>query len=346
MSWWRNLRPRGAGLRVAAAWDGRELIGVLPLMRVRTGRLDELVGLAPAMAVRGVGLTAPGAEAPAAALLARALASDAPAHRLRLEQVALDDPLPGLLRDAWPGLLRPEIHRGAPSPVPVMRMQGLDYEGWLAAKSSNFRQRVRRERRRMEGRGATLRMVTAPGDVAEALDAFTRLHGAKWGARSPLSGPEGHAMMRDAAAALGHDRFRMHVIEAGGHAVSVQLFVAAGGELIYWNGGWDPDWAQHSPALVGIVAALEDGFARGEVRLDLGEDDSYDYKVRLADGDDPVQRVTLVPRGARYGGALAATAPARARALARRGAARLPPGVRARAARLRDRAADPAGRSA
>lgn len=328
------MRPAGARLCVAAAWQGDELIGLLPLMRVRDGLLDELVGLAPGMAVRGVGLLAPGMEAPAAAVLARALASLPPAHRLRLEQVGVADPLPALLHEAWPGLLRPGLERGAPSAVPVMAMEGLDYEGWLAAKSSNFRQRVRRERRRMEGRGATLAM---PGDregIDRALDAFTRLHGAKWGERSPLSGTAGDAMMREAARALGPDRFRVHVIEAEGAGVSVQLFVAAGGELVYWNGGWDPDWAQHSPALVGIVAALEDGFARGERRLDLGEDDSYDYKIRLADGDAPVQRVVLTPRGRRYPGALAATAPVRGRRLARRAVDRLPDGLRGHVRRL------------
>ncbi|HWH14515.1 MAG TPA: GNAT family N-acetyltransferase [Miltoncostaeaceae bacterium] len=329
-AWWGALRPPGAELRVAAAWDGGDLIGLLPAMRLRTGRMDELVGLAPAMAVRGVALAAPGVEAPAAALLARAITSDAAVHRLRLEQVATDDPLPGLLQQAWPGLLRPELRRGAPSPVPVMGMDGMDYEGWLAAKSSNFRQRVRRERRRMEARGAELRMATAPAEVERALEAFAALHGARWGDRSPLSGPGGHEMMRRAAAALGPDRFRAHVIEAEGRAVSVQLFVAAGGELIYWNGGWDPDWAQHSPALVGIVAALEDGFARGERRLDLGEDDSYDYKQRLADGDAPVQRITLTPRGRRYPAALAADAPRLGRALARRAVARVPADLRRR----------------
>jgi CelD/BcsL family acetyltransferase involved in cellulose biosynthesis len=137
-------------------------------------------------------------------------------------------------------------------------------------------------------------------------------------------------MMREAARAMGPERFRVHVIEVDGAAVSVQVFIAAGGELIYWNGGWDPDWAQHSPALTGIVAALEDGFARGATRLDLGEDDSYDYKTRIADGDDPVQRAVLTPRGRRYPAALALSAPAHARRAARWAFRRLPSSVRDR----------------
>lgn len=329
LAWWHALRPDDADLRVAACWHGDDLIGIVPTMRVRSGRLVELVALAPSLSGRGVALAEPGRAPLVAALAARALATDG-AHRLRFERIDVDDPFPGLLRAAWPGLVRPEVEEGPPLAVPTLDMAGMDFDAWLASKSSNFRQRVRRERRRMEGRGAVLRFAVDPADREWALAQFHRLHAAKWAERSVLASDGGHRMMLEAAGALGPDRFRIHVIESGGAAVSVQLFVAAGRELIYWNGGWDPDWAQHSPALTGIVAALEDGFARGETRLDLGEDDSYDYKTRIADGDRPVRRVVLTPRGRRYPGAVLATAPARAKRLAKAAVGHAPAPVRAR----------------
>lgn len=334
MAWWRTMRPAGAMLRVAVAWSGDDLVGIVPLMRVRTGWMDELVGLAPGMAVRGVALAAPGSEAVVAALVARALAGETPPHRVRLEQVDLRDPFPGLLAAAWPGAMRPVVEHGEPSPVPTLVMAGQDYDGWLASKSGNFRQRTRREGRRMEARGATMRIAEDREDLQWALGEFHRLHASKWADRSALASDAGLGMMRAAAEALGPERMRVHVIEADGAAVSVQVFVTAGGELIYWNGGWNPDWAQHSPAHVGIVAALEDGFARGDLRLDLGEDDSYDYKTRIANGSDPVWRVLLYPRGPRYVQALALTAPQRARRTARGLVGRLPEGVSARLRRL------------
>lgn len=329
LAWWHALRPADAELRVAVCWQGDELIGILPTMRIRSGRLSELVALAPALSGRGVALARPGREPLVAAMAARLLAAE-PAHRLRFERIDIDDPWPDLLRDAWPGLARPEMERGPAMPVPTLDMSGMDFDGWLASKSSNFRQRVRRERRRMEGRGATLRMAAEPADRAWALDEFHRLHAARWADRSVLASDGGHRMMQEAADRLGPDRFRIHVIECRGEAVSVQLFVAAGRELIYWNGGWDPDWAQHSPALTGIVAALEDGFARGETRLDLGEDDSYDYKTRIADGDHPVRRVVITPRGRRYPAAVAASAPARGKRAARALLSHMPTPLRER----------------
>lgn len=319
---------------MAAAWSGDTLIGVAPFMRTRTRGLDELVGLADGMSVRGPVVYAPGAARLSAALVARALAGETPPHLIRIGQVDLDDPWPEHLRAAWPSALPATLARGPASPVPVLAMAGLDHETWLASKSGNFRQRTRREVRRMEARGARLGFVTDPAGMDRALAEFHRLHAARWGDRSVLASPAGLQMMRSAAAALGPDRFRVHLIEVDGAAVSVQIFVAAGGELVYWNGGWDPDWAQHSPALTGIVAALQDGFARGDRRLDLGEDDSYDYKTRIADGDAPVAGVTITPRGPRYAGTLVLTAPRRARRLARRGADRLPDDVRERVRRL------------
>lgn len=311
-------------------------------MRRRHRGVDEVVGLAPGMAVRGAVLLAPGDEPRAAARIAHAWHAAGAPHRLTFPQTDVDDPFPALVRDAWPTPVRPAVRWGAPRAVPVMDMRGRGYDEWLVSKSSNFRQRVRREGRRMEAKGATFRLAETPDDLDWALGEFHRLHAAKWGARSPLSSAEGLEMMRRAAAAMGPGRMRVHVIQVDDRAVSVQVFVAHGGELIYWNGGWDPEWAAHSPALVGIVAALEDGFARGDRRLDLGEDDTYDYKKRIADGDAPVATVVLTPRGVKYPAALAVTAPERVAPLVRkaaRAAVRHPRGPWELARRLRRRGA-------
>lgn len=330
LAWWRQLAPSGARLHTAAAWDGERLIGLAAAIRMRSGRIDEVVGLAPGMSVRGAVLLHPDDPPAAAAVLAHAFHDAGSPHRYRWPQVARDDDFPALLRDAWPTTLRPGLEYGAWMPVPTMQMPDDGFEAWSASKSSNFRQRIRREGRRMEAKGATMRLVEDPADMDAALAEFHRLHAAKWGARSPLSSVAGDRMMRAAAEALGAQGMRIHLIEVDGAAVSVQVFITRGGELIYWNGGWDPEWAQHSPALVGIVAALEDGFARGDHRLDLGEDDSYDYKTRIADGGYEVTTVTLAPRGPRYLATMAYTAPQRAKRVARTLVRRLPDGLRQR----------------
>lgn len=95
---------------------------------------------------------------------------------------------------------------------------------------------------------------------------------------------------------VGSGRFRAVVIETNDLVVSVQLFVAAGGEVAYWNGGWDPEWAPLSPAIQGIVAGIEDAMRRGDRRIDFGQGDHH-YKRRLADGDAPISWAVLSPPG-------------------------------------------------
>jgi len=116
---------------------------------------------------------------------------------------------------------------------------------------------------------------------------------------------------------------RVWTVEAGGSVVSAQLFFAAGGEVVYWNGGWDPAWSHERPALAAIYAAVEECFARGDARLDFGEG-AHDYKLRFANADDPVAWATVVPRGAAYPVARAATAPRRMRGAARQAARAMP----------------------
>jgi CelD/BcsL family acetyltransferase involved in cellulose biosynthesis len=53
------------------------------------------------------------------------------------------------------------------------------------------------------------------------------------------------------------------------------------------------------PTMLTILAALEDGIARGERRLDLGAG-THPYKLRFADGDDPLAWGGLIVRNARW----------------------------------------------
>jgi CelD/BcsL family acetyltransferase involved in cellulose biosynthesis len=139
---------------------------------------------------------------------------------------------------------------------------------------------------------------------------------------------------------LPSERFRVWTITADGAPVTVQIFIAAGGEVTYWNGGWDPEWSALSPAMIGICAGVEDAFARGERRVDFGEGEHH-YKTRLADGDDEIAWFVLYPRGPGYPRTLVVTAPARAKGLARSALARLPEPVRERVGRLRGRGEEP-----
>ena len=103
----------------------------------------------------------------------------------------------------------------------------------------------------------------------------------------------------EAAAAMGPDRLRLWAAEVEGELISVQLFQAAGGEVKYWNGGWLEEHADVKPTMLTILAAIEDAIARGERRLDLGAG-THDYKLRFADGEDPLAWGGLIVRNRRW----------------------------------------------
>jgi CelD/BcsL family acetyltransferase involved in cellulose biosynthesis len=87
--------------------------------------------------------------------------------------------------------------------------------------------------------------------------------------------------------------------EIDGVPISIQMFLAAGGEIKYWNGGWLEEHADLKPTMLTILAALEDGIARGERRLDLGAG-THAYKLRFADSEDPLTWGGLIVRNARW----------------------------------------------
>ena len=181
-------------------------------------------------------------------------------------------------------------------------------------------------RRRLEKQGGAVREIRDPAEVPGARDAMLALHVERWDGRgdSNLTRPGVPGLLADAAMALGPDRLRLWAAEIDGELISVQLFVSAGGELKYWNGGWSEQHADVKPSMLTILAALEDAIARGQRRLDLGVG-THAYKLRFATGEDtltwggvivrnrrwPRTRVELAPRVLRYHGkALARRLPA------------------------------------
>lgn len=302
LAWWRHARPEGAALRVIAVHDDGELIGVAPLWaegggagatsyRVLAGGLSAPVGP----------LATPGREAEVAAAFAGALADASPRPRAIVLEGARGEPDWAVaLCQGWHG--RPPWRHATPVVAsPTVDLASADYDEWLATKTSNFRQQARRFRRRLEKEGAKFAILGAD-DAERAIAAWVNLHGARWSGRGGSSAlVDGIApMLIDAARALGPlGRFRAVTIEIGGEIVSVQLFVAAGGEVSYWNGGFDERLDRFKPAQQTLLFAIEDALARGERRVDLGPG-AQDYKLRLADAEHRVETVTLVPRGATY----------------------------------------------
>ncbi|MGD9694496.1 MAG: GNAT family N-acetyltransferase [Thermoleophilia bacterium] len=327
IAWRRHVAPREALTRVVTVRDGGRLVGLAPFL-VDRGPLGiayaRMFGT-PSLPQRSGILAAPGREEEVVRLVARALAASDPAPGvISLQRIDAGAAAPSLLRRAWPEPLGARLHWHQREPAPVLSLAGRGYDDWLATKGSRTRQKLRRARRRLAERGVAFALAESPAEVAEALDAYRRMHGAHWGDRSRLWREPSMAMLREAAERLvPSGGMRLYLLRTADGIISVEIVLAAGGEAALWNRGWDPAWARESASMVALHDVIEHCFAVGDVRLDLGEK-AQPYKLRLSDGDDPVAWATLIPRGRSFPQAVVATAPERWRHRARAAAMRLP----------------------
>jgi CelD/BcsL family acetyltransferase involved in cellulose biosynthesis len=339
LAWWRRLAPAGALLRAVAVWDGERLAGVAPWW-VEPSAQDRAVYrlLAAPVTHRVEPVAQPARRGEVAAAVARALATADP----RPDYVAFDGAdgagaWQAAIATRWPGRT-PYALTERTSPAPVMELRADGYEGWLNGKSKNFRQQARRFRRKLEQAGGRIRMARTPQELEADVEAFVRLHHERWEGRggSSLRGDVAGMLLDAGGALLASERLRLWVVELERRPIAVVVFLAAGAHALYWNGGFDEAAAEHKPALLALLAGVEDCFARGERRLDLGGG-KQDYKLRLADENLPLAWGGLVPRDRRYVRNRVALLPREAGGLARRALWLLPEGQQARVRAVRAR---------
>jgi CelD/BcsL family acetyltransferase involved in cellulose biosynthesis len=300
LSWWRHMAPSPSELRMLALREGDDLVALAPWFahRGEGGRLD-MRFLGAELSDRVDVLCVPGREREVAAALRAGILALSP----RPDLVAFEA-VPE--RSRWTReLAGARLARYENSvivaPTVALPQDGAGFEGWMASRSSNFRSQMRRMRRRLAERGGQVRQIVDPGETGAALDALLSMHAGRWEGRaeSRLTGPGVREWLGEAAAAMGPDRLRLWAAEIDGELISVQLFQAAGSEIKYWNGGWLEQHADVKPTMLTILAAIEDAIARGQRRLDLGAG-THDYKLRFADGEDPIAWGGLIVRNGRW----------------------------------------------
>ncbi len=303
LSWWKHVRPPGTALRIVAVRDGSELVALAPwFLHVAEDKRSDMRFLGAELSDRVDILCRSGRERDVFQALRQALGTVTPQPDLvAFEAVSLRSPWPDLLASGLSGHMRFSRFRNSIRPAPVVMLTADTPEAWLAGRSSNFRGQMGRLRRRLERRGGSVRHINDPTETQVALSALLELHADRWEGRgeSKLLSAGVEELIREAAFALGPERLRLWAIEIDGELISVQLFLAAGGEIKYWNGGWSEQHADLKPSMLTILAALQDGITRGERRLDLGAG-THAYKLRFADDQDPLTWGGLVVRNRRW----------------------------------------------
>jgi CelD/BcsL family acetyltransferase involved in cellulose biosynthesis len=303
VAWLRHGGGDG-DVRVAVAERDGRVVGVAPY--VAATRRSGVRELRPVgHGAHRIGPVAAPEELPAVGReLARALAAAEPgADVVAFEAVDADSPWPDLFADGWASR-RPVVHWDGATTLsaPAITLSPDGFDAWLAGKSPNFRQQVRRLRRRIASAGGSFRVSATEAELERDLAAFEELHHGRWAGRggTALMLRSYRELLLDCGRALlPAERFRLWVLTLDGRVVSAQIFLAAGDQVAYFNGGFDERVGDLKPGLMTIVAAVEDAFRRGERRMDLGGG-ALPYKLRLADDDAPLVWKTLFPRGRRY----------------------------------------------
>ncbi len=316
-TWHRHF---GGRLLLTAARDrAGHLVGVLPLYisATRPLRTMRFIGTGPADQL------GPLCRAADRGAVGRALR-----HALQWRRWPCDllvaEKLP---REAgWSALVGGAVAERESSPV--LPIDGATWADFLASRSANFRQQLRRRERRLEREhGATFRFADDPDRLAHDLEALFDLHDARWDGGSQAFAGSRRAFHQDfAAQAMRRGWLRLWFLEVAGRPLAGWYGFRFGGVEWYYQAGRDLDWEKWSVGSVLLAHTIRSAFEDGcrDYRFLLGDEP---YKDRFATKDPGLETV-LVPataagRAALAGVGAARRLPARAKrpigAIARRG---------------------------
>lgn len=280
-TWWRHFgTDRRALVTACRSADGR-IIGILPFYQwsSRPLRVLRFIGhgagdqLGPVYAMED--------EEAIADAMRRVLAS------LRWD-VFLGDQLPASA--LWSSFLGAKVLLKEGNPVLRAPIGGWD--GFLARRSSNFRQQLgRRERRLGREHRLAFRLVQDAHELPEALDTLFRLHALRWPEGSGFQARE--AFHREVAAiGLARGWTRIWLLELDGEAVAAWYGLRFGGTESYYQAGRDPAWDHRSVGFVLLAHSIRRAFEDGmeEYRFLRGQEA---YKYRFAEEDLGLETIAL-----------------------------------------------------
>ena len=282
--WWREF-GEGRPLRLTACRDDAgEIVALLPLYLsagrpLRTlrflghGPADQLGPVCPPELIEST---------------TRELRSGL-AERFWDWDVFIADRLPG--DHDWQGLL--EGNRLESESSPLMRIDGRGWDEFLASRSSNFREQVRRRERKL-AREHNLRFrLTTAERFEEDFNTLVRLHDARWGEGSSTFEQRLERFHREfAALALERGWLRLWIMEVDGSPVAVWYGFRYGGVESYYNSGRDREWDRYRVGFVLLAHTMREAFddGMGEYRMLRGGEE---YKSRFASEDPGVETIAL-----------------------------------------------------
>jgi CelD/BcsL family acetyltransferase involved in cellulose biosynthesis len=192
--------------------------------------------------------------------------------------------------EGWSSLLGGRVLEVEASPA--ISIAGVDWEGFLAARSRNFRQQVRRHERRLAERGELRFRLSDRERLADDLETLFALHDARWSdGDSGAFTPALRTMHREfAKAAQEHGWLRLWLLELDGTPLAAWYGFRFDDAEWFYQSGREPQADHVGSALLAhtIRAAIEDGIP--EYRLLRGDEQ---YKSRFADHDPGLETIAV-----------------------------------------------------
>jgi CelD/BcsL family acetyltransferase involved in cellulose biosynthesis len=234
-TWWRYYGHNRPLTVIACRRPGCEPVAFVPLYLAasRPVRLARLVGHGTAP------MNGPVCSPEDRPLAAQALVECLRKGALECDVVSLEYLLG---TEPWSELTGGRVWDHRPSPV--LRIDGLDWEGYLAGRSANLRQQIRRQERKLvESHRVAFRLCDDPERLPDDFETLIALHDTRWHGESvTFAGVHGEFHREFAAIALDRGWLRLWLLEVDGRAVAGWYGFRYGDAYWYRQSGRDPAW--------------------------------------------------------------------------------------------------------
>jgi len=187
-----------------------------------------------------------------------------------------------------------------------------DWEAYLASRSRNFRQQVRRFDRALRRQHEVQVRDSTEATLAADISRVFELHLRRWRLHgdSSLAKPQTRSFLRSFAEdAQRRGWLRLRLLEVDGAPVAGFFGWRVGGSYAFYQSGFDPDWAKRKVGFVLLAATVRSALEEGAEEFDmlLGEEE---YKTRFTNATRTIETVIVTrPRSPTHalvaGGALA-----------------------------------------
>lgn len=304
-TYWRHY-SHGRQLRIFLFHDGRELVGIVPLVLERLWlgplpiRLARLLGSDWTPAVLHPPIIPEHAVSAYRTVIERSLGEfgcdGASFARLSGEFTTLE-----AIRDACSGSdTSAMVVRDRVMTMHTVFHLPTSFDEHVGSLSKSERGNYRRDERRLAECGPiTVRHNRAPDELDAAFDRFAALHANQWRQLGML----GH--FRDWPKASEFTRDLLQTVSARGQAEIIEVrvrdlgvameFTLRFGDTSYWRlpaRKMDPDWEKRGLGRVALVRQIESAIASGIRRIEAGSG-HYPYKLRLGGTEYPLHSILV-----------------------------------------------------